>query len=564
MKHIEESDRHQLVLFQETLDDLVPNDNPVRVIDAFVDTLDLLALGFKFARVDPERAGHPCYPPWVMLKLFIYGYFNKVRSARRLQWLCETNIDAMWLTGRLTPDFRTIADFRKDHAKQLKLVFKLFVKMCAELNLYSREIGVQDGSKFRASNSKENNLTESKLNKKLELLDEKIAKYLEEMGKNDAEEGEPQKYTQEEIEGMLRQVRERKGFYEDIQKKMKEEGISQVSLTDPDSRLMKSANGGFDVCYNVQTIVDPASHMIGAYEVTSQGNDMGLMSPLTEQLKEDLGIDMLEASADNGYMSKDDMLNCLMNGTIPHVPPKSGEDTHEFELDYKAAEITEGMLDSTAPGDIKACLEAGALPNAYKGKGIAVTEIEVKQYETDETDETDGELCFTLNEEGTAVICPNGSKLGKVATLHGKGKTRFASKSACRDCKDKCTASAFKQVDLKDGQTTLTIRKYRAIKKVKITLRPDKDLIRNRKCVVEHPFGTVKRWMDGSYTLLMAKEKVSADFALLFLSYNLKRAINMIGVQALIEGMREITGEILKDYSRFLFFYCRIPTKLPA
>ena len=342
---------------------------------------------------------------------------------------------------------------------------------------------------------------------------------------------------------------------------MKEEDISQVSLTDPDARLMKSANGGFDVSYNVQIIVDPVSHMIGAFEVTNHGNDMGQLSPLTEQLKRDLDIDILDAVADKGYEDKDDMLNCLMNGTIPHVPSKSGEDSYEFEIDYSTVEITEEMLNSTMPENIKACLEAGVLPNAYKDKGIEITVVEVEKYATDETD---SESCFTLNEEGTAVICPNGSELNKVARLHGKGKTRFTSRSACSNCEEKCTESAFKQVDLKDGQTVLSIRKYQKVKRVKITLKPDKDKIWNRKCIVEHPFGTVKRWLDGSYTLLMKEEKVSADLALLFLSYNMKRAINMIGIQALIEGMREVMGKIMEDYSRFLRIIFNIPKKSAA
>jgi len=561
MKYIMGADRHQMILFPEKLDDLVSEDNPARVIDAFVDNLDLLALGFKYANLDAAEAGHPCYPPWVMLKLYMYGYFNKVRSSRRLQWLCETNTDVMWLTGQMTPDFRTISDFRKDHVDQIKQVFKLFTKVCSELGLYSKEIGVQDGSKFRAVNSKDNNLTESKLNKKLELIGEKIAKYLEELDKNDAEEGDSRKYTREEIEEMLKKIKERKDFYEDLQKTMKEEGIPQVSFTDPDSRLMKSANGGFDVSYNVQIIVDPQSHMIGAFDVTNKGNDMGQLSPVTEQLKEGMDIDILEVVADKGYEDKDDMLNCLMNGTIPHVMPKSGEDSHEFEIDYKEAEITEEMLSSTAPADIKACLEAGLLPNAYKDKGIDVSVYETEQYRTDETDSG---ACFTLNEEGTAVICPNGSELNKVATLHGKGKTRFASRSACRKCDEKCTTSSHKQVDLKDGQTVMSIRKYRPVKKVKIVLKPDKEKTWNRKCVVEHPFGTIKRWLDGSYTLLIGEEKVGADFALLFLSYNIKRAISMIGVQALIEGMREIMGKVMADYSRFLCIILRFSRKLAA
>jgi len=555
MKYIDGVDRSQLILYPAKLDDLVSDENPVRVIDAFVDSLELPQMGFKYANLDTTKAGHPSYSPNHLLKLYMYGYFNKTRSSRRLMWLCETNTDVMWLMGHLTPDFRTISDFRKDHIKQIKQVFKMFTKLCAELGLYRKEIGVQDGSKFRAVNSKDNNLTESKLKKKLELLEEKITKYLEELDKNDAEEGEPQKYTREEIEEMISKLKERKEIYEETQKKMKKDGISQVSLTDPDSRLMKSPNGGFDVSYNVQIIVDPSSHMIGAFDVTNKGNDVGQISSLTEQLKGDLDIDILDVVADKGYEDKDDMLKCLMNGTIPHIPSKSEEDSYELDTEYKAVEITKELLDSTAPGDIKTCLEAGVLPNAYKDKGIVVKVVEMKQYETDETG---SESCFTLNEEGSAVICPNGSELNKVATLYGKGKTRFASKSACRDCKNKCTTSAFKQVDLKDGQTVLSTRKYRTVKKVKITLKPDKDKIHNRKCVVEHPFGTVKRWLDGAYTLLMSKEKVIADLALLFLSYNMKRAINMIGVQALTDGMREI----MKSYSRSFCFIFTVPAKL--
>jgi transposase len=549
MRYIEGTNRYQMILFPEKLDDLVSDDNPVKVIDTFVDCLDLSAIGFKFSNLNPYAAGHPPYAPGVLLKLYLYGYFKKTRSSRKLEELCKTNIEVMWLTGQLTPDFRTISDFRKDHVKEIKQVFKIFTQMCAELKLYSKEIGVQDGSKFRAVNSKDNNLTESKLNKKLELLNAKIDKYLEELDKNDAEEGEPQKYTREEIEEILKNLRQRKDLYEEIRKKMEDGGISQVSFTDPDSRLMKSANGGFDVSYNVQIIVDPQSHMIGAFDVTNQGNDKGQLSPLTGQLKEALGAGVIEVVADKGYESTSDMLECLMNGTIPHVPSKSGAESHELELDYKEAEITEEMLSSTAPEDIKTCLEAGILPDVYKEKGIEISVDEVEVYETDNTDSER----FTLNEEGTAVICPNGSELKKVATLHGKGKIRYTSRSACSGCGDKCTDSKFKQVDLKDGQTAVPTRKRRAAKKVKIILRPDMEKIHNRKCVVEHPFGTVKRWLDGSHTLLKGKEKVGADLALLFLSYNMKRAISMMGIQALVEGMREIMGKIMQGYICFSY-----------
>ena len=217
--------------------------------------------------------------------------------------------------------------------------------------------------------------------------------------------------------------------------------------------------------------------------------------------------------------------------------------------------ITEEMLNSTESECIQTCLEAGVVPNVYKDKGIEVSVQEVEQYVSDDTD---SQNCFTLNEEGTSVTCPNGSELGKVSRLHNKNKTRFTSRSACKKCTQKCTTSAFKQVDLKDGQTILHTKKYQKINKVKITLTPDKEKIRNRKMVVEHPFGTIKRWCDGSYTLLIGPKKVAADISLLFLGYNLKRAISMLGVQELKEKMRLMKEVIKKGYFSYFFQISKI------
>jgi transposase len=555
MKYIEGIDRHQLILYPETLDDLMAYENPIRVIDVFVDNLDLAGIGFKKTNLDKTVAGRPCYSPKVLLKLYIYGYFKKVRSSRKLMELSLINIEVMWLMGRQTPDFRTISDFRKDNAEAIKQVFKLFTQICADLDLYSKEISVQDGSKFRAVNSKDKNLTESKLEKKLELIDEKISKYLQEMDKTDAEESDSPKYTKEEIEEKIKTLRERAGQFNELREKMKEEDESQISFTDPDSRLMKTANGGFDVCYNIQVIVDTKSHMVGAFDVTNRCNDLGLLSPVTSELKKTLCIEMMEVVADKGFEDMSDMLECLMNGTIPHVPSKSGSETYELCFDYKEAIITEELLNSTKAEDIKTCLECGILPNVYKDKGIEISVKEVKEYGSNGPA---GEVIFTLNEEGTAVICPNGSELTRVARLHGKSKTRFTSRSACKKCDDKCTTSSFRQVDMKDDQMVLSGRKIRSVKKVKkvkITLRPDKDKILKRKCVVEHPFGTIKRWQDGSYTLLRGIEKVSADLALMFLSYNIKRAISLMGTQALKDGIKEIMRNRLGGCSAFFSFF---------
>jgi len=549
MKYIEGCDRAQMVLFPEMLDDLVSDDNPVKFIDEFVNQLDLVKLGFNNSRLVYVAPGAPCYSPKCLLKLYVYGYFKKIRSSRKLMEMCRINIEAMWLLERLTPDFRTISDFRKDNIKAIKKVLKAFVKVCIDLGLYSKEAGVQDGSKFRAVNSKDNNVTVSKLEKKLEIADKQIDKYIEEMEKNDKEECDAKRHTEEEMLEKIEELRARKEEYNNLLNEMKEEGVTQKSFVDPESRLMKTANGGFDVCYNVQIIVDPVSHLIGAVEVTNNCNDMGLLSQVAVDFKEEHGIGIMEVVADKGYEDKADMLECLMNGIIPHVSPKSREDSYEFELDYKAAEITDEMLDSTSPESIRTCLESGNLPNIYKDSGI---EVSVNEIETFETSSDDARPCFTLNKEGTAVLCPTGSELKKVARLFNKGKTRFVNRAVCRKCTEKCTTSAFKQVDLKDDQTELYTKKLRKVRKVTIKLTLDKEKIANRKCVVEHPFGTIKRSQDGTYTLLSGKEKVGADLSLQCLAYNIKRVINMVGMLELIEKMRGMIEGTMFYFSRLL------------
>ena len=547
MKYIEGSNRYQLVLYPDMLDDLIPSDSLVRFIDAFVEQLNLADIGFEKTMLLPTSAGRPCYSPECLLKLYIYGYIKKIRSSRKLMEACETNIEVMWLVERLTPDFRTISDFRKDNAGAIKNVFKAFTKMCVDLGLYNRELGVQDGSKFRADNAKDKNVTENKLQKRMEQLEEKITHYLEEMDKLDKEEIDTQKYTKDELQEKIAQLQERKEEYNNLLKEMKERRITQISFTDPDARLMKTANGGFDVCYNTQIIVDAESHIIGGFEVTSQCNDLGMLSPVTTALKEELDIDVMEVSADKGYEDNDDILKCILNGTIPHVPLKSDKEIYEFELEYKEAIITEELCGSTKAEDIKTCLEAGVLPDVYKDKGFEILLQETDSYVSSK--DNNNQLLFTLTEDGAAVICPNGSMLTKVSTLHNKGKTRFTSKRACNKCMDKCTKAKFKQVDLADDQKVLYGMSDKKVKKVIIRFTPNKEKVKIRKCVVEHPFGSVKRWNDGSYLLLSSTKKVSAEFALIFLAYNIKRVINMIGTQELIEKMNELQGAIFCIFS---------------
>lgn len=527
MRYISGINRHQ-ISFPETLEQYVSESNPVRVIDAFVNNLDLVKAGFQNAI--PAREGRPGYDPRELLKLYIYGYFNKLRSSRKLMAECGRNVEVMWLLNKLTPDFRTIADFRKNNAKALKKVFRAFVKICIELDLYTRELVAIDGSKFRAANSKGNNVTVSKLEDKLKKIEKNMNEYLEDLDKYDKNDNSIKDSNKEELQKKLKILEARRDTYNEFLEEMKENNETQRSFNDPESRLMRTHSGGYEVCYNVQTAVDAGSHMIVDFEVTNHCNDLGLLHEGAERAKEALGAEILEVVADTGYESKEDMLECLKSGIIPNVSLKKDAKECEITLKYKESEISSEMLNSTDPEDIEKCLEAGMLPTAYANKGIEIKVVE-------ETKNGQSEKCFTLNEDGESVTCPKDKILNKSAYLKSKSATRFVSRAACSQCDDKCTTSKFKQVDLKDGQTKLYLKINFTERKVIIKLKPDKEKLKRRKCVVEHPFGTIKRWCDGSYILMKSKIKANADLSLSFLTYNMKRAIKIIGVERLVEEM---------------------------
>jgi transposase len=523
------NNRNQMTLFPETIEEYISENNPVRVIDAFVENINLVEA--EFNNTTPSKEGRPRYSPKTLLKLYIYGYFNKIRTSRKLMAECERNIEVMWLLGKLTPDFRTIADFRKDNAKALKKTFRAFVKMCMELDLYTKELVAIDGSKFRAVNSKDNNVTLSKLEDKIKRIEENINEYLQELDKYDKNEIDTKELTKEELQQKLDILKQRKDIYDGYLKDMKENKETQISFVDPESRLMRTHSGGFDVSYNVQTAVDAGNHMIVDFEVTNNCNDSGLLCDGAKRVKEILETDVLEVAADNGYESTEDMLKCLKAGVMPNVALKNGAKEHEITLDYKEADITVEMLDSMDPEDIQRCLEAGVLPTVYADKDIKIEIIE-------EVKNGPSEKYFILSDDGKSVICPEGNTLNKSAELKNKPATRFVSRSACSSCKNKCTTSKFKQVDLKDGQKVLYLKESSFVKRtVKIKLKPDKEKIKKRKCIVEHPFGTVKRWCDASYVLMKSKAKATGDLALSFLAYNMKRAIKIVGVTKLIEQM---------------------------
>jgi len=563
MSYIVGINRNQGTVIPEYLDEYVTEENPVRVFDAFVNSLDMQACGFK--RSTPAEEGRPGYDPRDLLKLFIYGYFNKLRSSRGLSKETRRNLEVMWLLNKLTPDFRTISDFRKDNAKALKEVFKAFNRLCNELKLFSKEYISIDGSKFKAVNAKDQNFTLSKLDDRLIRLDARIEEYMRPAEEADKSEPDERSFSGAEIAEKIEKLKERQEKYTAYRTELEESGAGQKSLTDSQARLMK-ISGKNDVGYNVQTAVDSGSHMIVGFEVTNSPTDHGLLEAVASGVKSDFGMNQIEAVADCGYRDGEDMMKCLESGIIPNVYPADGEAYIELETRYEPSEITPEIESGTDAADIKKCLRAGVVPTIYQE---IISEISVAERASHEHLD-DSEMLAGLSEEEilqkakegffirdinhNKVYCPQGQIL-RQQYVQKNGSIRYVNKLACRNCSQKCTKSAFKEVAFAPGQVLAVSlilgsrkiynermkqrlaapKQYQKI--VKLKFKPDRRKLAERKCLSEHPFGTVKRALGASYFLLKGIEKVTAESALAFLSYNFIRAMRLIGVPKLLAAM---------------------------
>ena len=554
-------DRRERLIFPDCIDEYVEADAPVRLFDAFVDSLKMDELGF--VRSTPAETGTPGYDPRDLLKLYIYGYFYEVRSSRKLARECKCNVEVMWLLSKLTPDFRTISDFRKDNKEAITKVYKEFNKFCIGLKLFSKSYISIDGSKFKAVNAKDNNLTLSKLDDRIKRLDEHIAIYMEELEAYDHEEG--RKLSKVEIQHKLDVCKERKERYEGYRDQLEESGESQISLTDPNSRLMK-ANEGFCVGYNVQTAVDAESHMIAGFQVTNNPTDHGQITRVASEVKSDYGVPVLETTADKGYECPQDHADALASGIIPNVIQRDGGCTEQVQFNYNEATITDEQKSSTKPEDLKACLEAGVIPDAYEGILTDVQYAEVKEFTANVADSAVLKMTpeqmrakalegyFVRDAERNLVYCPQGEILRQKSTKRN-GMIRYCNKLACRKCKCKCTIQQFKEADFsKDTLIKATEAKRKQLKEetkdkpkssgtkvvkkvVRYILHLDQNKMDNRKCLSEHPFGTIKRTLGQYYFLLKGFAKVGAEMGLFCLSYNLRRAISLKGVTALVAAL---------------------------
>lgn len=563
MGYIEGENRRQNLLFPESLDEYVEKESPVRLFDAFVESLDFKNL--EFERETPRAEGRPGYNPRDLMKLYIYSYYYRLRSSRQIARECKVNLEIMWLIGKLRPDFRTIANFRKDNKTAIRKVFKEFNRFCYKMDLFSHDGISIDGSKFKAVNAKDNNFTQSKLDDRLERIDGHIKEYLSELDAADLDDRQA-----EEIGKKLSGYRARKEKYENIQKRMTDENLCQISLTDSESKLMKM-NEGFGVCYNTQTAVDTGSHLVADFEVTDRATDYGQITKLAKKVKEDFREfqeaedknphEIIETIADKGYQDTKDMAEALCEGIIPNVIPRAGT-TCEIEYDYEPSEITEEIRLSAKPEDLRKCLKAGVVPEVYNGILKAEGIKERTYYEYESTDagiaRTDTERMilkaregyFVRNAEENLVFCPQGKVL-RQKSIRKNGDIRYCNKLACRSCRNKCTRSDWKEVDFskdslihkaggnkKDTVKDENIKRSKKVqKKAVFTMRLNMEKLKKRMCTSEHPFGTVKRHLMGYYFLLKGKLKAEAETALLYMAYNMRRAINMVGVSQMVAAL---------------------------
>ena len=476
MDHIKGTDRDQLTLFPEALDDYISQENPVRFINAFIDTLDLDQLGFTHAVL--QETGRPPYYPGDLLKLYLYGYLNRIRSSRQLERESHRNLEVMWLIKRLTPDFKTIADFRRDNRKAIRKVNREFTLFCRQLDLFSGDLVAIDGSKFKAVNRRDRNFTRKKLKRTIQKLDEDIDRYLDEMDEADAEEPQEKKLTAEELREKIEEMKRRRAEAEEREKKLDESGETQISLTDPDSRMMPVSGGRrTDVGYNVQVAVDPKHKLIVDHEVTNAVTDRNLLSYMAKRVKEMLGLDELEVLADMGYYHGKEVKACLEEGITPFIPkPKTS---------------------------------AGRKRGLY-GKGD-----------------------FRFDQENDCYWCPAGEKLTYRFRTTEKGREiKYYASSACGRCtmRAQCTRN-------RGGRRITRWVDEALLDEMERRVRADPEKMKLRKSLVEHPFGTLKHHWDQGHFLTRKLPNVRAEMALSILAYNIKRAIKILGVQNMTKAL---------------------------
>jgi len=469
-------DRGQSTLLPECLDDFIGESNPVRVIDVFVDALDLAEMGFD--GVDPAATGRPAYHPSLLLKLYIYGYLNRVQSSRRLEREAGRNVELMWLLSRLAPDHKTIADFRKDNSLALRRVCARFIELCRDMGLLTTTSVAIDGSKFKAVNNRDKNFTSAKVERRRAQLEESVARYLSQLDTADRQEPtEALAVKVTRLKEKLTKLKEEMGKLAGYEKQMRASPDQQISLTDPDSRSMATSGRGSGVVgYNVQVAVDTEHHLIVTHEVTNSGSDRAQLANIAKQAKAVLKAETIEVVADRGYFSSPEILECHEAGITVTLPKP---------------------------------LTSGAKSEGRFGKQD-----------------------FVYLPEEDVYRCPAGERLPYRYTNEEDGKTlRRYWTTACSNCslKSQCTTGPQRRITRWEHEHLLEAVQQR--------LDANPQAMRQRRETVEHPFGTIKARMGATHFLTKTLPKVATEMALSVLAYNLTRVMNIVGIKPLMGAL---------------------------
>jgi len=476
-RFVEGTDRGQSSLFPEYLEDWIDENNPVRVIDAFVDELDLGELGFD--GVAPEATGRPAYHPSVLLKLYIYGYLNRVQSSRRLEHEALRNVEVMWLTGRLVPDHKTIADFRKDNGGAIRQVCARFIALCRAMDLLTEASVAIDGSKFKAVNNRDRNFTRAKMDRRMAQIEQSVLRYLQQLDTADRQEpSETLKTKTDRLKDKIAKLKEQMQNLKNLRVQMLAAPDQQISLTDPDSRSMATSGRGSGVVgYNVQVAVDTEHHLIITHEVTNVGSDRAQLSHMAKEAKATLQVESLDAVADRGYFSGEEILACENAGITVTLPKP--------------------------------------MTSNSKTKGRF------------------GKQDFRYVTDKDVYICPAGETLPYRYTTeeHGLILRRYWT-NACQGCpiKQACTSGKERRITRWEHEHVLEAVQRR------LDEHPEK--MRQRRETVEHPFGTMKARMGATHFLMKTLPRVASEMALHVLAYNMTRVMSIIGVRPLIAAMR--------------------------
>ena len=473
-RFIEGESRTQSTLLPECLDDYIADTNPVRVVDVFVDELNLGHLGFD--GVDPAATGRPGYHPAILLKLYIYGYLNRIQSSRRLEKESQRNVELMWLTGRLMPDFKTIARFRKDNGKAIRNVCRQFVVLCQRLGLFSEALVAIDGSKFKAVNNRDRNFTSAKLQRRMEEIESSINRYLTELDTADRQEPAVAKIRGERLQDKIAVLKEQMKALKEIEIRLNDTPDKQISLTDPDARSMKTRGTGI-VGYNIQTAVDAKNHLIVAHEVTNIGGDRDQLTSMAKLARAAMGAEELTVIADRGYFKGEEIVACHEAGIVAIVPKTT---------------------------------TSGAKADGRFDRADFIYDPEKNEYR-----------------------CPaNQTLIWRYSTVERGLKLHRYWSSNCKLCaiKEKCTPGEQRRVTRWEHENVLETMQNR--------LDQAPDSMRIRRQTVEHPFGTLKLWMGSAHFLTRTLDRVSTEMGLHVLAYNLKRVMKITGTAALMDAMK--------------------------